>query len=681
MKIAIYTRKSKYSDKSESIDSQIEYCKQTAKLRYPDVDEYVLYVDEGFSGGSTVRPQYQKMLLDIKRCKDYVAMICYKIDRISRSLADFTTLQQELEKANVHIISASEGFDTSSTWGVAVLNILMIFAQLERSNISERIKDTMLHYAKMGRWTGGLTPLGFESKSIPYDDAFGQEKNMVVLSPVENEIAIVKTIFDKYLELQSLNAVSRYLNQHGISTRKGKLFDVSSVRDIIRNPVYATADKDLYDFFREVGAEVCNEEAEFDGNFSVISYNRMDKKTDTRRPMDEWLIAISRHSGTVTGQAWVRAQRIIKTQSGTMPRLGTAQYGIFSGLIKCAKCGSTMRVKNGRPFSGKSGREHYYVCFRKESSKLQLCDMKNIIGHKIEPIIIDRLVEYARDTGLQNELAKANKIKRSTDMVDKQELLNRLKNDVTEKSAAIRNLVMLASKSDDLTANKYLLDQISSLDNELSGINQRIAVLELELTDTKTKEMDMLSLLQIFENMENISQITDIATKRRIMKSIIRDIQWDGKTLEINFKAGQIVNFNKLAKGGDFFIGKLQTFQNYSLGLYPNKWSGFKGNGLVVLAEQIRPDNKITTMAAEKGSLRVKEVHCLYIADNAPGRIPEGKVIFEGVLYAHIPETVAELAGLFVYNMDSFNLRLFHSNRGCFCRRTDYVSHAMLVSA
>jgi len=587
VKIAIYTRKSKYSDKSESIDSQIEYCKQAAKLRYPDIDDYVLYVDEGFSGGSTVRPQYQKMLLDIKRSKDYAAMICYKIDRISRSLADFTTLQQELEKANVHIISASEGFDTSSTWGVAVLNILMIFAQLERSNISERIKDTMLHYAKMGRWTGGLTPLGFESKSIPYDDTFGQEKNMVILSPVENEITIVKTIFSKYLELQSLNAVSRYLNQHGICTRKGKLFDVSSVRDIIRNPVYATADKDLYDFLCEVGAELCNDEAEFDGSFSVISYNRMDKKTDTRRPMDEWLIAISRHNGTVTGQTWVKAQRIIKAQSGTMPRLGTAQYGIFSGLIKCAKCGSTMRVKNGRPFSDKTGREHYYVCFGKESSKLQLCDMKNIIGHKVEPLVIDRLVEYAKDAGLQNELAKANKIKRSTDMVDKQELLIRLKSDAAEKSVAIKNLVILASKSDDLTANKHLLEQISSLDNELNDLNQRIAVLELELTDAKTKEMDMLSLFQIFENMENISKIGDVATKRRIMKSIIKDIFWDGKTLEINFKAGETVNFNKLVKGGDFFTDKLQTFQNNRLGFYPNKGRGFEGDGPAVFAKQV----------------------------------------------------------------------------------------------
>jgi len=576
MKIAIYTRKSKYSDKSESIDSQIEYCKQAAKLRYPDINDFVLYVDEGFSGGSTMRPQYQKMLLDIKRGKDYAAMICYKIDRISRSLADFTSLQQELEKANVHIISASEGFDTSSTWGVAVLNILMIFAQLERSNISERIKDTMLHYAKMGRWTGGLTPLGFESKSINYADAFGQEKNMVVLSPIEDEIAIVKKIFTKYLELQSLNAVSRYLNQHNISTRKGNLFDVSSVREIIRNPVYASADKDLYDFFRDVGAEICNEESEFDGSFSVIPYNRMDKKTDTRRPMEEWLIAVSRHTGTISGNNWVKAQSIIKEKSGTMPRLGTAQYGIFSGLIKCAKCGSTMRVKNGRAFTAGIGREYYYVCFRKESSKLQQCNMNNIIGHKVEPLIIERLVAYAKDVGLQNELAKANKIKRSTDMLDKQELLNKLKNDATEKSAAIKNIISLASKTDDITVNKHLLEQISPLDAEISDLNQRIAILELELTDTKTKEMDMLSLFQIFENMESISQISDVATKRRIMKSIIKNMLWDGKTLNINFKVGDSINFNKLTKGGGFFVSNLQTFQSNCFSFNPYKWSCIK---------------------------------------------------------------------------------------------------------
>lgn len=537
MKIAIYTRKSKYSDKSESIDSQIEYCRQTAKARYPDITDFVIYVDEGFSGGTTERPQYQKMLLDIRRNKGYAAVICYKIDRISRSLADFTNLQQFLEKNGVHIISASEGFDTSSTWGVAVLNILMIFAQLERSNTSERIRDTMLHYARQGRWTGGLTPMGFESRSIPYTDAFGQEKNMVILVPVADEIETVKTIYEKYIEFQSLNSVETYLVQNDIRTRKGNNYSMPTIRDVLINPVYATADKDLYQFFVEKGAELCNSETEYDGSFSVLPYNREDKKKLVTRPVDEWIIAVSKHRGTIPGETWVKVQRILEINREKKPRLGTAQYGIFSGMIKCRDCGSTMRIKNGRTGLRNGHKEFYYICNLKETSKQTKCNIRNLSGHRMEPMILEKLKEYTQTAELLNTPARKNRVRFSADMAEKQKAYDRLKNELAAKEHAIKNLVIQVSQADGMAAGRYLLEQINELDTAVSDLNRRLGVIEAELSEDRPKEPDLLSLTSVFENIRDIDRIKDVKTKRALMRSIIDRMEWDGRVMYIYFKA------------------------------------------------------------------------------------------------------------------------------------------------
>jgi len=572
MKIAIYTRKSKYSDKSESIDSQIEYCKQAAKLKYPEIEEYEIYVDEGFSGGNTDRPQFKKMIHDMKREKTYRAVISYKIDRISRSLTDFTNLQQELERLDVHIISASEGFDTSSTWGTAVLNILMIFAQIERANISERIRDTLLHYAKQGRWTGGLAPVGFESKSVPYTDSFGQEKSMVILSPVEEELERVKIIYKKYLELTSLRALEKYLATSGIKTAKGFLFGTPNLAYVLKNPVYCIADKNLYEYLLKEGIEVYNNKEEFNGSYSVLSYNKTTQKNSElkKKEKNEWVVALSKHQGVISSEDWIKAQHILKANHDKYPRIGTAMFGIFSGLIKCSECGSTMRIKKGRAYPEKNLYEFFYVCHLKEITKKEQCTMQNIIGHKAEPIILEKLKEYAKSPELQQELARKNEITILEGANEKQVTLDNLKKSIIEKETAIKNIVTQISKTEDHIAGKYLMDQIIPLDKELEELKHNFNILETELIDIKSKELDMLSLVQIFENMEDITNISDVKKQRRIMSSLIKEMKWDGKTMTMYFKTGSIVNFNELKKGGDFCLDNLQTFDNNTCVYYSN---------------------------------------------------------------------------------------------------------------
>ena len=161
IRIAIYSRKSKYTDKGDSVGNQIELAKEYIKRNYPediyDV-EIVIYEDEGFSGGSLDRPRFKDFLED-ERKYPYDILICYRLDRISRNIADFSSLMNELNELETSFISIKEQFDTKTPMGRAMMFISSVFAQLEREVIAERIRDNLFELSKTGTWLGGEAPL------------------------------------------------------------------------------------------------------------------------------------------------------------------------------------------------------------------------------------------------------------------------------------------------------------------------------------------------------------------------------------------------------------------------------------------------------------------------------------------------------------------------------------------
>ena len=171
MKVAIYSRKSKFTGKGDSIENQIEMCKN--------------YI----SGGTIDRPQFKLMLQDAKR-KRFDSLICYRLDRVSRNIADFSSLIEDLQTYNIGFISIKEQFDTTTPMGRAMMYISGVFAQLERETIAERIRDNMLQLAKTGRWLGGITPIGYESQEVITVDQNGKSRKSFKLSPLPDEINI-----------------------------------------------------------------------------------------------------------------------------------------------------------------------------------------------------------------------------------------------------------------------------------------------------------------------------------------------------------------------------------------------------------------------------------------------------------------------------------------------------------
>ena len=303
MRIAIYSRKSKFSNKGDSIGNQIEIAKEYVKVHFPediyDI-EIVIYEDEGFSGKSFDRPEFKKFLEE-ERKYPYNLLICYRLDRISRNVADFSNLINELSELGTSFVSIKEQFDTKTPMGRAMMYIASVFAQLEREVIAERIKDNLLELSKTGTWLGGDAPLGFEAKRYKKIDICENDNNCIVkknktaskLEINEKEIQTLKLIFSKYKELQSLTQLESYLMVNEIRTRKGAYYSIFALKCILKNPVYAKNDEDVRNYYKQKGIEIYYENDErknFDGSYGFLTYNKTSGKKD--KPMEEWIIAV-----------------------------------------------------------------------------------------------------------------------------------------------------------------------------------------------------------------------------------------------------------------------------------------------------------------------------------------------------------------------------------------------------
>jgi site-specific DNA recombinase len=214
VRCAIYTRVSTehgLDQEFNSLDAQYEaasaYIKSQAHAGWTLIRSR--YDDGGYSGGSTDRPDLQKLLDDI-RARKIDVIVVYKVDRLTRSLADFAKLVELFDAHGVSFVSVTQQFNTTTSMGRLTLNVLLSFAQFEREVTSERIRDKIAASKRKGIWVGGTLPLGYEMKD-------GK------IAIVEEEADLVRSIFRRYLELGSVNELLRDLRERNIRTKTRQL--------------------------------------------------------------------------------------------------------------------------------------------------------------------------------------------------------------------------------------------------------------------------------------------------------------------------------------------------------------------------------------------------------------------------------------------------------------------------
>lgn len=224
IRCAVYTRKStdeglekEFNTLEAQRESGESYIKSQKHQGWELIDTH--YDDGGFSGGNMKRPALEKLLADIKAGKVDMIVV-YKIDRLTRSLTDFSKMIEIFDQHNCSFVSVTQNFNTADSMGRLMLNVLLSFAQFEREVSAERIRDKVEASKKKGMWMGGAVPFGY----TPIN-------KKLTIKPDEAEI--VRFMFDTYLRIKSLTAVG-----HLTYDKYGKLFPKDTIKRMLRNPIY-----------------------------------------------------------------------------------------------------------------------------------------------------------------------------------------------------------------------------------------------------------------------------------------------------------------------------------------------------------------------------------------------------------------------------------------------------------
>ena len=229
LRCAVYTRKSSeegLEQEFNSLHAQREACE--AFIASQRSEGWVLvrdqYDDGGISGGTLERAGLKRLLEDIEDGLVDVVVV-YKIDRLSRSLADFAKLVEVFDRNGVTFVSVTQSFNTTTSMGRLTLNILLSFAQFEREVTAERIRDKIAASKQKGIWMGGNVPLGYRV----------QDRRLLI-EPREAET--VRHIFDRFLELGSWTLLAHDLKERGLTTRTGRAFDKGNLYRMLHNRIY-----------------------------------------------------------------------------------------------------------------------------------------------------------------------------------------------------------------------------------------------------------------------------------------------------------------------------------------------------------------------------------------------------------------------------------------------------------
>jgi site-specific DNA recombinase len=229
LRCAVYTRKSSEEGldmEFNSLDAQREASEAYVASQKPEGWLLVpdRYDDGGFSGGTLERPALRRLLADIEDGRIDVVVV-YKIDRLSRSLMDFSKLVEAFDRRGVTFVSVTQSFNTTTSMGRLTLNILLSFAQFEREVIGERIRDKFAASRKKGMWMGGFVPLGYEVK----------DRKLIIN---QSEATTVRMIFERFAQIGSATALARALAAEGVTTRRGKRIDKGFLYKLLNNRVY-----------------------------------------------------------------------------------------------------------------------------------------------------------------------------------------------------------------------------------------------------------------------------------------------------------------------------------------------------------------------------------------------------------------------------------------------------------
>lgn len=485
---AIYTRKStsegldqdftSLDAQRESAESYINSQKSEGWAVLPD-----RYDDGGYTGANTERPALQKLLKDISNGK-IDCVVVYKVDRLSRSLLDFTQLLEFFEKNDSTFVSVTQHFNTNSSMGRLTLNILLSFAQFEREIISERTKDKMAAARKKGKWVGGKPILGY--------DLCRETKRIFVN---EDEAGVIRRIFGRYIEKRSALEVVKELNESGITTKKhttlqgkvvgGKRFTNTGITQILKNVIYLGKVKYSGELYAGLHDRIISDET-FNKAQEILSENRVSR------------IAVR----------------------------NTKTNGLLTQLARCRSCNSPMSLTYTKKPSQKAYR--YYICMRAQKEGRHICPTKSVSAQHFEDQVIDCLKKIAADTEEKQKRVELLRKQLESELDGLSSQQDKLTKEIDEIVSRMQEIKVLIVNSE--SGNEQSVETIKGLQEKLQDNERHLSTIRVEKSNIEDK---IITKNELNEALIINSPVWDTLfpiEKKRILRLLLKEVDYDGST-------------------------------------------------------------------------------------------------------------------------------------------------------
>jgi site-specific DNA recombinase len=485
VRCALYTRKSTeegLQQEFNSLDAQREAGEAYVKSQAGD-GWYCLpdrYDDAGFTGGNTDRPALRRLLADVEAGK-VDAVVVYKVDRLSRSLLDFAGLMQTFERHKVSFVSVTQSFNTATSMGRLVLNVLLSFAQFEREIIAERTRDKIAATRRRGKWSGGRPTLGFDV------DPRGQR-----LTVNAEEAERVRAIFALYLEQEALPPVVKELEVRGWTnkrwtTRSGKEsggdpFTKVGLRRLLTNVLYA----------------------------GKVRYR--DEIHEGEQP------------AVVDPAVFQRAQSLLKRNGATGGAAAHNQFGaLLKGLLRCGPCGCAMTPSHTAKKGGLKYR--YYTCVAAQKRGWQTCPSKSVPADPVERLVVERIRCVGRDPALRGEvLAQARALgeERTAELAAEQRGLER---DLAGWHGEIRKLSLQIHPGEE---NGPVVTRLADLQERIGAVERRAEKVREQIRSARQQLLDESEAAAALSLFDPVWESLTPAEQARVVGLLVERVDYDG---------------------------------------------------------------------------------------------------------------------------------------------------------
>lgn len=465
---ALYARVSseRQADKDLSIPAQLKALRDFAARRGWSV--HTEYVDEAKSARSADRPRFQEMVSAARQKKPpFDCILVWKLSRFARNREDSIIYKKLLRKHGVEVISINEQIDDSPS-GKLLEGIIEVIDEFYSANLSHDTIRGMKENAQRGYLNGSTPPYGFEKVKLRVGN-----QNKYKLAPDKLEAPVVRRMFRLCLENRGAKEIARVLNEDGVRTRRGRLWEVNAVHYILRNETYT----------------------------GVLVFNRVHKNSvkAVERPADQEIRVENAHPAVIDRETFQKAQKVIASRSPARvhPRTFGSSY-LLSGLVYCGRCGAHMAG-----CAAKSSRFFYYACHNRVRRGLAACHAKLVSRDKLEQAVVARIKErvltdenLSQLVRLVNEEINGDRDKVSDQLLEKDTQIAVLNARLDKLYAALETGKF---DMDDLAPRvKELRAQIEALKTARIGLELQQAEKALSCSDADIRRYagDMRSVLE-----------------------------------------------------------------------------------------------------------------------------------------------------------------------------------------